>query len=119
MLAIGVSLALGSLGTVVSRAWTQRLTRQAAAVDPHVYWVLGLVALMPAWLVTFLSLLGASPAPRLEAWAAAAWVASASAALLGTIVTENLVRRASEGELDQPSARYWKYGLVSLSPAWI
>ena len=81
-------------------------------------WALGLVGLVPAWLITFVALLGSSPAPRLPVWSAAAWIASSSAALIGTIVTEALVRSASESG-GRPRARYWTYGLAALLPAWL
>ncbi len=116
---IGISLVIGLIGVGVSRAWTQRLVRQAPSVDAHVYWVLGLCGLMPAWLVAFLGLLGSSPAGRLQGWSEAAWVLSAAAALIGVIITEALVRRASESDRDRDCATYWRYGVASLAPAWI
>jgi len=78
----------------------------------------GLVGLAPAWVITFVALLGSSPAPRLPVWSAAAWIASSSAALLGAIVTEALVRGASASG-GRPLAWYWTYGLAALLPAWL
>ena len=116
---IGISLVIGIIGVGVSRAWMQRLVGQAPNVDPHVYWVLGLLGLMPAWLIAFLGLLGSSPTGRLQGWSEAAFILSAAAALIGVIITEALVRRASESERDRGWATYWRYGVASLVPAWI
>ena len=110
---------VGLIGVGVSRAWTQRLVRQAPNVDPHVYWVLGLVGLLPAWLIAFLGLLGSSPAGRLRGWSEAAFILSSAAALIGVIITEALVRRASESDWDRDRATYWPYGVASLVPAWV
>lgn len=118
MLIVLVSLAVGLLGLLATRAALLRLADRGPGGDPHVPWALGLVGLVPAWLITFVALLGSSPAPRLPVWSAAAWIASSSAALIGTIVTEALVRSASESG-GRPLARYWTYGLAALLPAWL
>src|SRR5437879_11688141 len=96
MLIVLVSLAVGLLGLLATRAALPRLADRGPGGDPHVTWALGLVGLVPAWLITFVALLGASPAPRLPVWSAAAWIASSSAALIGTTLTAALARSASE-----------------------
>ncbi len=118
MLIIAVSLAVGLLGVLATRAALLRLAERETSSDPHVPWVLGLVGLMPAWLITFIALLGSSPAPRLPLGSAAAWITSSSAALIGTIVTEALVRSAGESG-GRPISTYWTYGLAALLPAWL
>jgi len=119
MRAIEISLVIGLIGAGVSRAWTRRLVRQAPTVDPHVPWVLGLLGLLPSWLIAFLGLLGSSPAGRLRGWSEAAFILSSAAALIGVIITEALVRRASESDWDRDRATYWRYGVASLVPAWV
>ncbi len=118
MLIALVSLAVGLLGLLATRAALLRLADRGPGGDPHVPWALGLVGLVPAWLITFVALLGSSPAPRLPVWSAAAWIASSSAALIGTIVTEALVRSAGESG-GRPLTQYWTYGLAALLPAWL
>lgn len=118
MLIIAVSLAVGLLGVLATRASLVRLVEREAGTDPHLPWALGFVGLLPAWLITFVALLGSSPAPRLPVWSAAAWITSSSAALVGAIVTEALVRRASES-VGRPPSTYWAYGLAALLPAWL
>ena len=116
---IGISLVIGLIGVGVSRAGTRRLVRQAPNVDAHVYWVLGLLGLLPAWLVAFLGLLGSSPAGRLRGWSEAAFILSSAAALIGVIITEALIRRAGESDWERDRATYWRYGVASLVPAWV
>jgi len=118
MLIIAVSLVVGLFGVLGTRASLVRLVERGAATDPHLPWALGFVGLLPAWLITFIALLGSSPAPRLPVWSAAAWITSSSAALVGAIVTEALVRRASES-VGRPLSTYWAYGLAALLPAWL
>ncbi len=118
MLIALASLAVGLLGLLATRAALLRLADRGPVGDPHVPWALGLVGLVPAWLITFVALLGSSPAPRLPVWSAAAWIASSSAALIGTIVTEALVRSAGESG-GRPLTQYWTYGLAALLPAWL
>jgi hypothetical protein len=117
MLTIAVSLAAGALGACASRAALRPLSERGEATDPHAAWALGLVGLLPAWLITFVALLGTSAAPRLPVWSAAAWIGSSAAALIGTIASEALVRRASESG-DRSISTYWVYGLATLLPAW-
>jgi DNA-binding IclR family transcriptional regulator len=50
---------------------------------------------------------------------AVSWSLSTAAGLLGAIVTEGLLRRASEsGELRVPLAS-WRLGLLGVAPAWL
>ncbi len=113
-----VSVVVGILGALASRAWMRRVAQRAATADPHVPWSIGLLGLMPGWLIAFVALLGTSPAPRLQGAAEAAWILSSSAALLGTIVTEALLRRAAESGAAPGPLVYWKYGVAALIPAW-
>jgi hypothetical protein len=133
-----VSLVLGAAGVLATRAGLTTLARTGGR-DPHVYWSLGLVSLVPAWVVAFLSLLGSSPRVRLEAVTAAAWILSAAAALAGAIATERRVREATEGaepgsanEDDRAGGddrsdagrelspeRCWRIGAYSFALAWM
>src|SRR2546427_5661669 len=77
-------------------------------------WVLGLVSLVPAWVVAFWGLLGPS-----TGWPQAGWVASSAAALLGAILTDARARRLREApEAFDPWAQ-WLLGVMALLPAWI
>lgn len=80
-------------------------------------WALGLAALLPAWLIAFLGLMGSSPIGRripLEI----AFLLSSAAALLGVIVTDAVVRRLSEPARPHRPLTYWLLGVAALVPAW-
>lgn len=113
MRVIVLSLIVAALGLVASRAGTALL----AGRDPHVHWALGLVALLPGWLVGFVALLGAGPVARLTVVTAVAWTVSAATALLGAIATEAVVRRAADEARARPPFWYWRVGALALLPA--
>lgn len=112
------SLLLGVLGVVAARVGLGCLSARAVDRDPHVYWLLGLVALVPAWLVVFWVLLDPSPKQRAEMVSAESWILSTAAGLIGAILTEGLVRRTSESETNHPPLAYWRLGLFGFAPAW-
>lgn len=116
MIRWSVVAALG--GVLATWTVTVRLHRVAASRPPEVYWLLGLAALLPAWLIAFLGLLGhltgRFPEKPLEAW----WILSASAAILGVILTDGVVRKWREATKASPPARYWLLGMGAFAPAW-
>lgn len=118
MWVIIVSLLVGVMGVVAARGGLGYLAARAGDRDPHVYWVLGLVAPVPAWLIVFWVLLGPSPEPRPELVSAASWILSTAAALLGAIVTAGLVQRVSESGEHAAPLVYWRLGLAGSLPAW-
>lgn len=112
------SLLVGMLGAVAARLGVGYVAARGADRDPHVYWVLGLAAPAPAWLIVFWVLLGPSPRPRPDVVSAASWTLSAAAGLLGAIVTEGLVRRVSESAGRADPLACWRLGLAGFLPAW-
>ncbi|HXG14907.1 MAG TPA: hypothetical protein VNK50_01610 [Calidithermus sp.] len=119
MLAIGTSVLLALLGAVTTRAAVGRLGAAGADRDPHVYWGLGFAALVPAWLVVFLALLGPTARPRPGLVPATAWILSASAGLIGAIASEGWLRRAGEGAGSLAPSGCWRLGLLGALPAWV
>jgi hypothetical protein len=116
---IALSLALALVGVVTGRTILTRVTDVEAPRDPHGYWALGLVTLLPAWLVAFVGLLGSQPvAPRPLA-AGVAWVLSAAAMLVGAIATEARARQAGEHAETRDAARLWRLGVLAFLPAWL
>ena len=106
------SVVAGLVGIFGSRALASRRgrSRQPGASD----WVLGLVSLVPAWLVAFWGLLGPS-----TGWPRAGWILSSAAGLLGAILTDAHARRLREAsEASHPWAQ-WLLGVMALLPAWI
>lgn len=109
------SAALGLLGVAASGLAVARLRRQEDRWGPLAYWLLGLAALFPAWLVVFVALLGsASPLPG----ASRVWILSSAAALLGVIATDAATRRLHESDRARSPVTYWLLGVVAFVPAW-
>ncbi len=110
-----VAALVGVLGTWIL---TIRLYRSAAHRPPEVYWLLGLAALLPAWAIAFLGLLGhltgRFPEKPLEVW----WILSSSAALLGVILTDGIVGKWRAAANACPPRRYWVIGVGAFAPAW-
>ena len=116
---VALSLIIGIVGILGSRAYLTTLTADGMSRDPHVYWALGLVALLPAWVVAFVGLLGTPAGAKPHLASAAVWMVSAAAGLVGAIATEAHVREAGD-VVDAPlAARLWKVGLFTFLPAWV
>ena len=82
------------------------------------YWALGLLALLPAWLVVFVTLLPDAPGTRFRLGSAVAWLLSAAAGLAGAIATEGRVRFLDESGLHPSPRRLWRLGVLALTPSW-
>jgi hypothetical protein len=68
--------------------------------------------------VLFVSLLGSTPGSRPRGLAAAVFVLSGAAALLGAITTEARARDAGEAVPVSDAARLWRLGVLAVVPAW-
>lgn len=119
MIVIAVSLLVALIGVVATWAAIGHVAAGASERDPHVYWLLGLAALVPAWLVVFVALLGPTSRPQPEPVSAIAWVLSTATGLIGAIVTEGLLRRASESGHSRLPPACWRLGLLGFAPAWL
>lgn len=84
--------------------------------NPYLYWVLGLVALLPAWLIAFLGVLGPIPVERPES--GVPLISSSSTALVGAIVSDALARRLRDSARPHGALTYWLLGMGGLAPAW-
>lgn len=113
------SVALALLGVFVGRLIVRRLAAGDAPPDAHACWAIGLVTLLPAWLVPFIGLLGTRPGATPQAVTGAVWVLSAAAALIGVIVSEARVRGADRCAGAHDARRFWRLGLLALLPAWV
>jgi NO-binding membrane sensor protein with MHYT domain len=113
------SIVLALVGVFASLAGLRRLTAADASRDPHAYWALGLIALLPAWLVAFVGLLGTTPGAQPHGASAAVFVLSAAAGLLGAIVTEARVRESGDSHEPWHPTRLWRLGLLAVFPAWL
>ena len=113
------SIVLALVGVLASLAGLRRLTAGGASRDPHAYWALGLVTLLPAWLVAFIGLLGTTPGVRPHGASAAVFLLSVAAGLLGAIVTEARVREAGDSHESWHPTPVWRLGLLAFFPAWV
>jgi len=114
---IASSVVLGLLGVLAGRIGLTRLTVDHASRDPHAYWALGLVTLLPAWLVAFVGLLGTTPGVRPQLVSGA--LLSAAAGLIGAIATEARVREAGDFAEAHQATRLWRLGVLAFLPAWV
>jgi len=95
-----LSIVLGVLGLFTTGAVVPYLNRWVSNWGPRQHWLLGLMALFPAWLIAFLGLL-----PLV--------------ALLGIVFTDTAVRRLDKSGYFLSPFKYWLLGLAGLLPAWL
>jgi hypothetical protein len=107
-----VAAAAGICGTAALLA---RLSSRHPSNRPERYWLLGMAALVPAWLIAFLGGLeppgGAPPNKPL-------FIISSALPLLGIIVTDAILRhwrarRRAPGPLGS-----WFLGIAAILPGW-
>jgi hypothetical protein len=110
---------VGVLGICGTGLWMVSCSRQQPPWPPQWCWFLGLAALFPAWLFTFLSLLEApSGSGGVEVALPPAALYSAGAALLGVVGTDAAVRRLLASRHGLRPVMAWLVGVTSLAPAW-
>lgn len=97
---IAWSVVIGLVGALATWGATRSLGARESSQRPHLHWSLGLAALLPAWLVAFVGLLGASPTG------------------LGIILSDGAVRRLRESGRAYRAVTYWLLGGAALVPAW-
>lgn len=113
---IASSIALGATGVLVTRWCLGRLG--ASERDPHAWWGIGILALLPAWVIAFAGLLPDAPGERQQLASAVVWILSAAAGLSGVIATEGYLRRQEEAGQRLSPERLWCLGLIALAPSW-
>jgi hypothetical protein len=103
------------VGVIGAGALVAALRRRRPHWGPERYWVVGLGALSPAWLVAFLGTIeppgGAEPNKPL-------FIITSALPLLGIIVTDALLRRwRASGRLLRP-VQAWLLGIAAVLPGW-
>jgi hypothetical protein len=111
------SLALAAAGLVSSRVGAKALARRSPAPTPRVLWVVGLPALLLAWLVPFVSLLNASGTA--EGPPRKAFMLASAAAILGVLGSDWLVNRQEKRGSEARPLVSWLLGVTALVPAWL
>ena len=113
------SIALGVLGIFAAWGALASLERRAAGSKPHHFWLIGLAALFPAWLIAFLALLQPATQGGAEVPLPPQALLSSGALLCGIIVTDYLLRRLQKSGCTLRPVAYWILGLMALLPAWL
>ena len=111
------SLAFGIIGVAVSRWGARALARRGSPPTPRALWVVGLPALLFAWIVPFVALLNASGTiygpPRKT------FMGASAAAILGVLVSDWLINREEKRESVSRPLVSWLLGVAALVPAWL
>ncbi|MFQ5851022.1 MAG: hypothetical protein ACE5JU_10600 [Candidatus Binatia bacterium] len=115
---IRLSIVLGVLGLFATGGAVSYLSRRLSCGRPQHYWLLGLAALFPAWLVAFLALIPSPSEQGSRASLPPSVIFSSGAGLLGVIFTESVVRKLDKAGYSSPTG-YWLLGLLALVPAWL
>ena len=83
------------------------------------YWLLGIAALFPAWLVAFLAVISPASQSPVDVPLPPRGLFSSSVGLIGIIATDYLLRQAQQaGRVFTPVVS-WLIGLAALIPAWL
>ena len=111
------SLAFGIVGVAVSRWGARALARRGAPPTPRALWVVGLPALLFAWIVPFVALLNASGTiygpPRKT------FMGASAAAILGVLASDWLINREEKRDPERRPLASWLLGVAALVPAWL
>jgi len=114
---ITLSIVLGVLGLAATGAVIPYLSTWAPNWGPRHYWLLGLAALFPGWLIAFVGLLPSSVGPEYNPLPRSALLSSV-VALLGVVFSDTAVRRLDKSGYFLSRFTYWLFGVAGLLPAW-
>jgi hypothetical protein len=115
---ITASLVLGGLGLLATWAVSARLARRTPPPGPTAYWVLGLAGPLPAWISAFVALLGPSVMGFPGPVQTVAFIGSATAGLLGVILSDAAMARDRAAGRTRTPRSYWLLGTAATAPAW-
>lgn len=85
---------------------------------PERYWLVGLAAAAPAWIIALTVLLGGLSGENPDKSMKALLALSTASGLLGVIVTEFCVRWIKARPAAAPGVVYWFLGTAALLPSW-
>jgi hypothetical protein len=111
------SLALAAAGLAASRWGALPLALRPAGAGPRAAWLAGLPALLPTWLFSFVSLLGA--AGTAQGPPRTAFLGASAAAILGVVASDWLFVREERRPGGARLATSWLLGAAALAPAWL
>ena len=111
------SVALGVLGIFAAWGALASVEKGAADSKPHHFWLIGLAALFPAWLIAFLALLQPATQGSAEIPLPPQALLSSGVGLGGVIATDYLLRRAQKSGRALSPLVSWGLGVAALIPA--
>ena len=100
------SIILGVLGLLGTAAGMPYLGTWVSNWRPQQYWLVGLMALFPAWLIAFLGLLPLSVGPEYNPLPRSALLSSV-VALLGVVFADTAVRRLDKAGYSLSPFKHW------------
>ncbi len=111
-----LSIWVGIFGVLAGALVAARLGDRSGG--PERYWLTGLAAVAPAWIIALTVLLGGLSGENPDKSMKALLAASTASGLLGVIATEFCVRWVKARPAAAPGALYWFLGVVALLPSW-
>jgi hypothetical protein len=112
-----VSVLAGVTGVIGTRAWIRRPTTRDGD-NSYLFWSLGILAVLPAWLVVFVYLIPSSLGVRTHGTGAVLWLCSITLGLTGAIMSEARLRHYEGSPEGLSPSRAWSLGLWAMIPAW-
>jgi uncharacterized membrane protein YsdA (DUF1294 family) len=112
-----ISILAGVAGVIVTRAWIRRPTTTNG--KSYLFWSLGIVAVLPAWLVLFVYLIPSGLGGRTHVSGAVLWLCSTTLGLTGAITSEARLRHYQRSPEGLSPGRAWSLGLWAMMPAWV
>jgi hypothetical protein len=108
------SVVAGALGICGTGAFAGRAGGRSAHWTPGLYWLFGMAALFPAWLIAFLAVLslGTKVVPK------GVVIVTSVAPLLGAILTDAVVRHLRASGRQWRPVTYWLLGIAAFLPGW-
>lgn len=108
------SVLAGAFGLCGTGAFVARAGTRSPQWSPERYWLLGMAALFPAWLIAFLGVLslGIKVVPK------GVVIGTAVAPLLGAIVTDTVVRHLRKSGHQLRPVTFWLLGVAALLAGW-
>jgi hypothetical protein len=118
-MALASSILIALAGSLVSGVTARSLRRKNPLRDQRHYWILGVAALLPAWLMAFLRIIQPASAQAVDVPLPPPAILSSGAGLLGVIATDYLFRRVLNPRPGTSAVIHWLVGWVTLLPALI
>jgi hypothetical protein len=111
------ALIVGALGIIASSAAVFYLNQKGG--NMRQYWLVGLAALFPAWLIAFLAVIQPASQSAVDVPLPPRALFSSAIGLIGVIATDYLLRRSQQSGRELSPFACWVLGWGSIIPAWL